>query len=138
MTNIRKVHKWTIIGLATPALVVYFLLKFGYLEMFDPYDLRNFIRPFIIFALGTTLSLVYLLMFGEGVVQKWVRHIGWWYLMLTFIIFLQINPLGGGILYISRSTAFMYLFSLLFAITLVYAPIMHRRLKKGDLGAASK
>ena len=71
-------------------------------------------------------TLVLLFLFKKRIAVLWLRHIGSWFFPISFI---GITNLSDGLFFSSDwiANAFM---TILFIITLVYALIMNRRLKK--------
>jgi hypothetical protein len=94
----------------------------------------NRYEPLVSGILWFIPTLVVLGFSGREVIVSWLRHIAWWYVFFTPW---AITHLSDNFFFPDTwiSGACMVI---LFVITLIYAPLMNRRFKKGQAGAASK
>lgn len=80
-----------------------------------------------LFFLPTALCLFF---FPWRIFVLWTKHIAWWFSIFTA---LAITNLGGGsFLNPSHNEMAILCMSLLFIITLIYAPLMSKKLKKNS------
>jgi len=102
------------------------------LDIFNMFPVQNhdylwgMADPLKLMIIGTGFSLLALLFFKEKIFIGWLKHIAWWYIPTAWMI----APNLTDDMYININLAISILMTLLFIITLIYAPIMHHRLKK--------
>ncbi len=119
-----KEKKYNIYAVLTDIFIIfvmYVIFKLGYLDLFN----REIIKPLFVVSLGLLASLFGLLFFHKIVFISWLKHILWWFLLFTWVI---ISNAKNDLFLDEQSVAFI-LMTLLFIITLIYALIMHHRLK---------
>jgi len=83
--------------------------------------------------MGLTPSVIFLQFFVDEVARFWVKRVAWWYLVLSFAIVSTVHY-GQGLFPMTsdgRSDTAILMMTILFIITLVYAPIVQKRLKRG-------
>jgi hypothetical protein len=78
-----------------------------------------------LFFLPTALCLFF---FSWEIFVLWTRHIAWWFSIFTVLVITNFG--GGGFLNPSHNGMAIFCMSILFIITLIYAPIMSRKLKR--------
>ncbi len=89
-----------------------------------------FLEPLFFTLLGLLPALTLLMFFSDRIFSSWLKHIAWWF-MLVILLMITSNEnessfsnFDSDVWIINMSTG------ILFIITLVYALIMNRRLKK--------
>lgn len=106
----------------------YFCVGNCYVNVEDQY-----LGPLFMGGIGLSLSLFLLLFFSEQIFISWLKHIGWWYLLgVTYFIFF-VSSENQSFLSPSHSQFVLFFMAILFIITLIYALVMNRRLKKNSL-----
>lgn len=124
MTKEKKWNTYAIIGAALVSGLVYLLFK---VKCFGSCD-TGIVKPFFVETLGLIPTLLILLWRGE-IFISWLKHIAWWFLLgVTYFIFF-ISSENESFLSPSRVQVVLFLMSVLFIITLIYALVMNRKLK---------
>lgn len=108
------------------------LLLYGYTEFFCGGNCYPFVHgrldPMYTGMLGSVPTLLLFIFFGKKMFVLWVKHIAWWFSILT--AFAVSNTSQGGFLpFYSRDDVALFWMAILFIITLIYALIMNRKLK---------
>ncbi len=124
--NKEKIKKIIVPILIISAVFLLYLFT----ELFCGGNCRPFIHgkipPLQNALLGFVPTLLILLFFRKVAVM-WLRHIAWWFTIFTAVI---VSNGTGGFLSPSRERTAFLCMALLFIITLVYALIMNKKLKK--------
>ncbi len=83
--------------------------------------------------IGLVPSVVILFLFGKKIISLWLKNVLWWYMMIVFLIVSNTHD-GGDVLSLlfNRENTAYFLMAILFLITLVYAPLMCKRLKRNS------
>jgi hypothetical protein len=89
------------------------------------------LEPLFYGLLGFLFSTSYLLMFSRTIFASWTRHIMSWFFLVAFVSVLSIDKNGWGVLSLDPVLELsQFLAIALSLVTLIYAPVMHYRLKK--------
>lgn len=128
--NRNEIQKIIVPGL----VIVSVFLLYLFTEFFCAGNCHPFIHgkmpPLYNGLLGLIPTLLILVIFRK-VSVKWVRQVAWWYSILFALV--VSNGTGGSFISPSRENMAFHLMALLFVITLIYALIMNRRLKRQGL-----
>jgi hypothetical protein len=89
--------------------------------------------PILSLTIGFLPTTFFLLFFNSQIVWSWIKHLGWLVFVFIYIVF-SMNPYSSDILSVlfNRENAAYFLMAILFIITLIYAPIMSRKLKRSS------
>ena len=127
MVKEKKWNLFAIGGVAALAVVVYLLFE---VKCFSSCD-TEIIKPFFMGTIGLIPTLLILLLFGE-IFISWLKHIAWWYLLgINYFIFF-VSSRNESFLTPDHIQIVMFFMAILFVVTLVYALVMSRRLKKNN------
>lgn len=96
------------------------------------YDIKFQLESPLYFFVGLIMSLLFFLFSSQEFFQLWQKRILSWFLILLILIASSESPYPGGILTFDRGDVVIGMMTLLFIITLVYVPIMHRIQKKRE------
>ena len=89
----------------------------------------NRFDPLYAGILGLLPTLVILLCFPKKIYVSWIMHIAWWFSIVT--AFAVSNTTQNGFFpFLNRQSVALICMAVLFVITLTYALVMERRLKK--------
>lgn len=90
-------------------------------------------RPLLSLVVGFLPTVFFLLFFNNQIVWSWIKHLGWLVLIFIYIIF-SMNPYSSDILSLlfNRENTAYFLMAILFLITLIYAPLMSKKLKRNS------
>jgi Na+/H+ antiporter NhaC len=95
------------------------------------YDLEvNVFEPTFFVLVGLLPVLIFLLFFSNRVFVGWLKHIAWWFLIAVGLLVSSNNHENDFSMFGSDNFVIGVMMTILFIITLVYALIMNRRLKK--------
>jgi|CXWL01.1.fsa_nt_gi hypothetical protein len=86
------------------------------------------IKPLFAELLGLVPTVLLLFCFSGKIFFSWMKHISWWFLLMTTYFVYQTEPYGG-ILSIDRAQVALFWMAALFIVTLIYALVMSRKLK---------
>ncbi len=88
--------------------------------------------PILSLVVGFLPTAIFLLFFKNQIVWSWIKHLGWLIFVFIYIVF-SMNPYSSDILSVlfNRENTAYFLMALLFIITLIYAPLMRKKLKGG-------
>lgn len=84
-------------------------------------------------VVGLIPSVVILFIFGKKIISLWLKQVLWWYMIVVFLVVSNTHD-GGDILSLlfNRENTAYFLMAILFIITLIYTPLMSKKLKKNS------
>ena len=90
---------------------------------------RPFLGPLYYLMTGLLPSMLYLQFFDDQISLMWVKSIAWWFLIVSFGVVSTVK-FGQGLFPMTsdgRSDTAVLMMIVLFAVTLVYAPVMSKK-----------
>lgn len=115
-------------------VIVYVLFDAGVFTFLTPEQVTEVLKPVFFGLIALVPVTLYLMFFSEQVFRAWLKKVASWFLPLTFIAVASVDE-GQGLFPMTsdgRSDTAILMMVILFAITLVYALVMRKRLK--DVG----
>lgn len=84
-------------------------------------------------VVGIVPSVAIMIIFSKKIIMMWLRQVLWWYIIIVFFIVSNTHD-GSDILSLlfNRENTAYFCMSILFIITLIYAPLMSRKLKRNS------
>ena len=127
--NKNEKKKVTVSGL----IIVATFLLYAFTDFFCGGNCYPFVHghfsPVYKGILGLSPSLILLVFFSRNIYISWIKHIAWWFAIVT--AYAVANTSQGGFLpFYSRDDVVLFWMAILFIITFIYALIMNKRLKE--------
>ena len=129
-----KEKKWNVYAICVAALMsisISLAFRFNLFASWSPETISDIVNPLFFGILCLMPTLAFLLWRGE-IFISWLKHIAWWFLLGIGYFILFVSSENESFLSPGRVQIVMFFMAILFIITLIYALVMNRKLKKGD------
>jgi hypothetical protein len=130
MQKVRKYQLYTLGLVLIIPLVIYLLFEVNGFDSVSLNIISNFVNPLFFGSLGLVPTILILLFSSDRIFSSWLKHIAWWF-MLVILLMITSNENESSFSNFDSDVWIINMsMGILFIITLVYALIMNRRLKK--------
>jgi hypothetical protein len=89
--------------------------------------IREIIRPIFALSLGYILVSLSFLPANDYIFKKWLKHIFWWYFLITIITISNTPTVSSNIFHIDKGQIALSSMTLLLPITIIYILIQRKR-----------